>query len=112
MVDDRRSVLSFIPDDLLSLIPSEVQQTIIDRLSSSKGEPVVLGFPFPVPTEDNHIPLVQHAGPDYVCTGCGGRVPDGLRIYETVADDEVIGLTMRAGIADDGPIVHECGQVD
>lgn len=67
--------------------------------------------PFPVPTHHTHTPLVQHAGHHYRCTGCGGDVPDGVRIQETIKDGMVVGMHMRVGIADDGPIVHECGQV-
>lgn len=104
----RSLALSFIPDDLLDLIPKEIQQSIIERITWS--EPTILGFPFPVPTEANHIPLVQHAGTDYVCTGCGERVPDGLRIFETVEDGMVIGLRMTAGADNDGPLIHTCGR--
>jgi hypothetical protein len=112
MTDSREPMLSFIPAELLALIPADVQQSIIDRMSTSQGEPTVLGFPFPVPAEANHIPLVQHAGPDYVCTGCGEHVPDGLRIYEKVIDGMVVGLRMTAGASDAGPLVHRCGRTD
>jgi hypothetical protein len=64
---------------------------------------------FPVPINPTDTPLVQHAGFDYVCTGCGEHVPDNVRIYETIEDDMVIGLRMIAGASDDGPLVHQCG---
>ena len=108
----RSLALSFIPEELLDLIPKDVQQSIINRISASPSKPTTLGFPFPVPTEANHIPLVQHAGADYVCTGCGEHVPDNLRIYETIEDGMVVGLRMTAGASDDGPLVHQCGQVN
>jgi hypothetical protein len=100
---------ALIPDDVLRLIPPDVQQTIATRLAAP-SEPVILGFPFPVPTELGHTPLVQHAGVDYVCTGCGTRVPDNLRIYEIIEDNQVVGLRMTAGASDDGPLVHACGR--
>lgn len=65
--------------------------------------------PFPEPRKPTDIPLVQHAGVDYRCTGCGERVPDGVRIYETVKDGMVVGLRMEGG--PDGQFRHECGKV-
>jgi hypothetical protein len=65
--------------------------------------------PFPVPIHTTDIPLVQHAGVDYTCTGCGEHIPDGVHIHETIKDGMVIGLRMIAGV--DGPVVHQCGKV-
>jgi hypothetical protein len=65
--------------------------------------------PFPVPIKTTDTPLVQHAGVDYTCTGCGEHVPAGLHIHETINDGMVIGLRMIAGA--DGPVVHQCGEV-
>lgn len=65
---------------------------------------------FPVPISSDDIPLVQHAGFDYRCTGCGASVPDGVRIYETIKDGMVVGLRMEGG--PDGRFAHQCGQVD
>lgn len=65
---------------------------------------------FPAPVNPGDTPLVQHGGFDYVCTGCGGRVPDGAWLHETIEDGMVVGLWARNG--PDGPIVHECGRVD
>jgi len=64
--------------------------------------------PFPEPRERGDTPLVQHAGSTYVCSGCGGPVPDGAWLHETVVDGLVVGLLARAG--NDGPIVHQCGR--
>lgn len=102
------NALSFIPPAVLDLIPDDVRQSIAAKLTPTT-KPTALGYPFPAPTEYDHTPLVQHAGHHYLCTGCGGDVPDGVRITETVVDGMVVGMRMRAGIADDGPIVHECG---
>lgn len=66
-------------------------------------------IPFPVPINPGDLPLVQHAGFDYVCTGCGAHVPDGTWIYETIDDGVIVGLRMRSDR--DGPVIHECGQV-
>lgn len=66
--------------------------------------------PFPEPRSPEDIPLVQHAGFDYICTGCGEHIPDGTWIYETVEDGMVIGLRMQNG--PDGDTVHSCGTVD
>jgi hypothetical protein len=66
--------------------------------------------PFPVPIKSTDVPLVKHAGFDYVCSGCDVHVPDGLRIAETIKDGMVIGLRMTSGI--EGPIIHQCGQVN
>jgi hypothetical protein len=65
--------------------------------------------PFPVPIQITDTPLVQHAGVDYTCTGCGTHVPSGIHIHETINDGMVIGLRMIAGA--DGPVVHQCGEV-
>lgn len=50
---------------------------------------------------------MQHAGIDYICTGCGAHIPDGVHIYETVKDGMIIGLRVQRG--HDGPVIHECG---
>jgi hypothetical protein len=110
IVERRVALSSVIPDDVLRLIPLDVQQSLAARLVAPTTEPVVLGFPFPVPTEAHHTPLVQHAGFDYVCTGCGARIPDNVRIHEVIRDDMVVGLRMTAGASDDGPLVHSCGE--
>lgn len=104
-------ILSFIPPEILDLIPDDVRQSMAAQVSSS-ARPTMLGYPFPVPTGPAHTPLVQHAGHHYLCTGCGGVVPDGVRITETIVDGMVVGMRMRTGISADGPIAHECGQVD
>jgi hypothetical protein len=65
--------------------------------------------PFPVPVKPSGKPLVQHAGFDYLCTGCGEHVPDGLCIYEEVEDGMVVGLRMTGGQG--GSAVHQCGRV-
>jgi hypothetical protein len=66
---------------------------------------------FPVPIRPTDIPLVQHNGFIYKCTGCGADIPDGTAVYETIKDGMVVGLRMRGGTAPDGPIIHECGEV-
>lgn len=66
--------------------------------------------PFPEPKKPTDTPLVQHAGVDYRCTGCGGRVPDGVRIYETVKDGTVVGMRMEGGSS--GQFTHQCGEVE
>lgn len=64
--------------------------------------------PFPEPRDpQTDTPLVTPAGPLYRCTGCGGTVPDGAWLTETVTGGMVVGLIARAG--KDGPVVHECG---
>ena len=65
---------------------------------------------FPIPVHRDDKPLVTHAGFDYLCSGCGDHVPDGVWIREFVKDGQIIGLTMRNGR--DGEIIHQCGQVD
>jgi hypothetical protein len=65
--------------------------------------------PFPVPVQTTDTPLVQHAGFDYICTGCGEHIPDGVHVYEMIKDGMVIGLRMAVGA--DGPVVHQCGEV-
>lgn len=65
--------------------------------------------PFPVPVNSGDIPLVTHVGFDYKCTGCGGPVPDGMWLHETIVDGMVVGLVARSG--PDGPVTHKCGQV-
>lgn len=102
------NALSFIPPAVLDLIPDDVRQSIAAKLTPTT-KPTTLDYPFPAPTEYNHTPLVQHAGHHYLCTGCGGDVPDGVRIQETIVEGMVIGMRMRAGTDPDGPIVHECG---
>lgn len=83
--------------------------------------------PFPVPVHAGDLPLVVPVGADYRCSGCGGTVPAGVRMYETVEDGMVVGLVaMLPGGADapallpgvahtaahelDGEIVHACGK--
>jgi hypothetical protein len=63
--------------------------------------------PFKNPVHPDDTPLVQHAGFEYKCTGCGAPVPDGVHIYETVEDGMVIGLKVRRGL--EGPVLHACG---
>ncbi len=65
--------------------------------------------PFPVPTHPGDTPLVTHAGFDYLCTGCGAHIPDGVWIHEQVKDGMVVGMTMRDGA--DGAVIHQCGTV-
>lgn len=67
--------------------------------------------PFPVPVHHMDTPLVQWAGEAYKCTGCGGVVPSGAWLHETIKDGMVTGLLARNGA--DGEILHRCGeQVD
>jgi hypothetical protein len=83
--------------------------------------------PFPVPVDPADTPLVVPAGPDYRCSGCGGTVPAGVRLYETIEDGMVVGLlamgpgdanapTLSQGVAYtsahvlDGEVVHACGK--
>lgn len=67
------------------------------------------GFtPFAVPVGHDDVPLVQHAGAAYRCTGCGGPVPDGAWLYETVEDGLVVGLRATAGAG--GHDIHRCGK--
>jgi len=84
--------------------------------------------PFPVPRRPEDTPLVVHAGADYRCSGCGGTVPAGAWLFETVRDGMVVGLLariagssqtsanphMHASAVDhaDGEIVHSCGEHD
>lgn len=65
--------------------------------------------PFKAPVHPEDTPLVQHAGNAYRCTGCGGDVPAGSWLRETVADGKVVGIVAHAGA--DGPEVHRCGKV-
>jgi hypothetical protein len=64
--------------------------------------------PFPVPMKADDVPLVRPNGADYECSGCGGSVPDGVWLHETVRDGKVVGLLARRG--SDGPVVHQCGE--
>jgi hypothetical protein len=64
--------------------------------------------PFKVPTGPDDTPLVQWDRDNYKCTGCGGPVPDGVWLHETVEDGMVVGLLARVGA--DGPVVHQCGK--
>jgi hypothetical protein len=64
--------------------------------------------PFPVPIKSTDMPLVQHAGADYICTGCSEHIPSGVHIHEIIDNGMVIGLRMIAGA--DGPVVHACGE--
>lgn len=64
--------------------------------------------PFPVPIHPDDIPLVQWNRENYKCTGCGGPVPDGVWLHETVQDGMVVGLLARVGA--DGAVVHQCGR--
>jgi len=83
--------------------------------------------PFPVPIHADDTSLVAPDGGAYRCSGCGGEVPDGVRLYETVEDGMVVGLlAMRPGGANapallpgvahtaahvlDGEVVHACGK--
>jgi hypothetical protein len=84
--------------------------------------------PFPVPTRPEDTPLVVHAGADYRCSGCGGVVPAGAWLFESVHDGMVVGLIARrpgasglsgnphqvASAVDhaDGEILHSCGVQD
>jgi hypothetical protein len=63
---------------------------------------------FPEPKSATDKPLVQHAGIDYRCSGCGEAVPDGVRIYETVREGMVVGMRMEGG--PDGQFRHSCGE--
>lgn len=63
--------------------------------------------PFPVPVAATDRPLVVHAGDRYRCTGCGGDVPAGCWLHETVRDGQVVGLLAQEG--PDGPVLHSCG---
>lgn len=63
--------------------------------------------PFPVPIHPEDTPLVQPDGDRYRCSGCGGPVPDGVHIHESVSGGMVVGLRVQVGT--DGPIVHDCG---
>lgn len=65
---------------------------------------------FKAPVLPKDVPLVQNDGLIYKCSGCGGPVPDGVWIFEKIEDGMVVGMTMKRG--DDGPIVHQCGEVD
>jgi hypothetical protein len=53
-------------------------------------------------------PLLQHAGANYKCSGCG-EVGDwsGMQIYETVEEGMVIGLRVQGGPG--ATPVHACG---
>ena len=64
--------------------------------------------PFKLPTEPDDAPLVQWNGNDYKCTGCGGSVPHGVWLHESVKDGMVVGLLARVGA--DGDVVHRCGK--
>jgi hypothetical protein len=83
--------------------------------------------PFPVPVHAGDTPLVTPDKGDYRCSGCGGKVPDGVRLYETIEDGMVVGLlamgpgdanapALTQGVAYtsahvlDGEIVHACGK--
>jgi hypothetical protein len=102
--------LGFIPPDVFDLIPPEVRQAIAERVATARVRTSEMHEfePFPVPIHRDDTPLVQHAGYDYVCTGCGGRVPDGVRIHENVRDGMVIGMWMDGG--PDGQFRHQCGK--
>lgn len=86
---------------------TEIQRRVAQRLAELQG--IHEFVPFPVPIHPNDTPLVQHAGEDYRCTGCGAAVPDGVRIHETVKDGVVQGMRMEGG--PDGQFRHQCGQV-
>jgi hypothetical protein len=80
--------------------------------------------PFPVPVHPGDTPLVVADGGDYRCSGCGGRVPSGMLLYETVEDGMVVGLTAREAASEGtnplslhtaaanptGAITHQCGR--
>lgn len=103
--------LGFIPPDVFDLIPPEVRQAITERVAAARvrTSEVHEFEPFPVPVHRGDTPLVQHAGYDYICTGCGGRVPDGVIIHETVRDGMVVGMRMDGG--PDGEFRHQCGEI-
>lgn len=63
--------------------------------------------PFPVPVHRDDLPLVIREGPRYRCMGCGGRVPDGAWLFETIRDGLVVGILAQKGPT--GPVVHSCG---
>lgn len=63
--------------------------------------------PFPVPIDRGDTPLVQHAGIDYICTGCGAHIPDGVWIFEKVVDGMIVGMKMTSG--PDTEVFHRCG---
>jgi hypothetical protein len=63
--------------------------------------------PFPVPVAAEDVPLVTAEGDRYRCTGCGGGVPAGAWLFETVEHNMVTGLVAKEG--PDGPVVHDCG---
>jgi hypothetical protein len=64
--------------------------------------------PFPVPIKPDDTPLVQWNREDYKCSGCGGSIPHGVWLHETIEDDMVVGLLARVGA--DGEVVHQCGK--
>jgi hypothetical protein len=64
--------------------------------------------PFPEPKLPDDKPLVQHAGVDYRCSGCGGSVADGVWILPNVRNGMVVGVRVQRGA--DGPVEHECGE--
>lgn len=66
--------------------------------------------PFREPIHRDDVPLVRYAGNHYECSGCGGPVPDGAWLHETIRDGMVTGLLVRLG--PDGDVVHECGERD
>lgn len=58
-------------------------------------------------------PLCTPAGTVYRCTGCGGNIRDGMLVYETVRDGEVVGIRAYPGLRYPGlPATHECGEAD
>jgi hypothetical protein len=71
-------------------------------------EPKVQFTPFPVPIHLEDVPLVRPVAVGYRCSGCGGHVPHGAWLRETIADGMVVGLSATIGA--DGPVVHCCGK--
>jgi hypothetical protein len=83
---------------------------------------------FPVPVHVDDVPLVVANGREYRCSGCGGDVPSGVWLYETIAGGMVVGLVARLpnthepslGIHvphteaehPNGQIVHQCGRAE
>lgn len=71
--------------------------------------------PFPVPKSPEDTPLVTPGSVDvlgtrvgcYFCSGCGGAMPQGVWLHETVSGGMVTGLDAYAG--EDGELVHRCG---
>jgi hypothetical protein len=75
--------------------------------------------PFPVPKSSGDVPLVTPGSVlvlgarvgCYFCSGCGGSLPQGVWLHETV--EEIAGVAMVTGLdayaGPDGELVHRCG---